>query len=482
MSRGSLPARLQEALRCEADLRLKDAEAAYRRLEKELAESSDWRTRTVVAQGLRRIAQFRSAFSLTETMLHKRMAETFRDYKPSELAEWEKRGLIDFRVIDGEKRYAGSAPFNAAYRDPSLRARYPKMAEQDAKLARFFLDQATAMDQARATSKVPARYVAPLDCVLRMKVTVSQSDLPTGDVVRIWMPAPLLCPSIQDIRVLAVRPEGTLKRLPDLEGEMGVAYLELPRPAKDNLELHLDIAFRAFATDFAVDPETLGDYDKDSDLYQRFTRSEQHIRLTPEVRALAQSIIGGEANPYRKARALYDWVVTHIPYTGIWTWRESIFSPFGSGSQEVMERRCGDCVIQSEFYAALCRSVGVPARVTGGFLFIPEFNNDHFWAEVYLPGLGWMPVDTTMSEGVQLAADLTPAQRKALRDFFFGRLDPYRLPVHRSQVAQELTPEKRSPRRRAAFFTRPELECGDQDVETIKFEWRCEHVMAAADH
>jgi len=118
--------------------------------------------------------------------------------------------------------------------------------------------------------------------------------------------------------------------------------------------------------------------------------------------------------------------------------------------------------------------------VTGGFILIPEFNNDHFWAEVYLPGLGWMPVDTTMSEGAQLAADLTPAQRKALRDFFFGRLDPFRLPVHRSQVAQELAPEKRSPRRRAAFFTRPELECGGKDVETIKFDWRCEHTAAAA--
>jgi hypothetical protein len=446
-------------------------------------------------------------------MLHKRMADTFRNYKPAELDDWEKRGLIDFRVIEGEKRYAGSAPFNVAYREPSLRCRNPRMAENDAKLARFFLDQSAALDRARADGKLPARYVTPLDCVLRMKVTVLQADLPpalrpfdklkalsnvegqapfgsepqgrrqggpghgrgAGDTVRIWMPTPLLCPSIQNIHMVTVQPEGTLKRLPDLEGEIGIVYLELPRPAKDSLELLLDIGFRSFATDFAVDPETLGDYDRDSDLYKQFTRSEQHIRLTPEVRALAQSIIGGETNPYRKARALYDWQVAHIPYSGIWTWRESIFSPFGSGSQEVMERRCGDCLIQSEFYAALCRSVGVPARVTGGFIFMPGFDNDHFWNEIHLPGLGWLPVDTTMSEGAQLAADLTPAQRSTLRDFFFGRLDPYRLPVHRSQVAQELVPEKRSPRRRAAFFTRPELECGGKDVETIKFEWRCEH-------
>jgi transglutaminase-like putative cysteine protease len=323
--------------------------------------------------------------------------------------------------------------------------------------------------------------VNPLECILHMKVTVLQADLPPGDIVRVWMPAPLLGPTIQDIRVVTVRPEGTLRRLPDIEGEIGIAYLELPRLAEGNLELQLDIAFRSYATDFATDPKENGGYDTDADMYKRFTRSEQHIRVTPEVRALAQGIVGGESNPYLRARALYDWQVTHIPYSGIWTWRESIFSPFGSGSQEVMERRCGDCVIQSEFYAALCRSVGIPARVTGGFIFMPGFDNDHFWTEIYLSGLGWMPVDTTMSEGAQLAPDLTPAQKKALRDFFFGRLAPYRLPVHRSQVAQALVPEKRSPRRRAAFFTRPELECGGKDVEAIRFEWRCDSSSATGD-
>jgi len=198
------------------------------------------------------------------------------------------------------------------------------------------------------------------------------------------------------------------------------------------------------------------------------------VRLTPEIRKLAGEIVGSEKNPYFKARKLYDWVVDNIPYSGIWPWRESIFSPFGCASDEVFRRRCGDCLIQSQFYAALCRSVGVPARVCGGFIFIPGFPNDHFWAEVYMPGQGWMPVDVTMSEGARLATGLTPKQKRTLRDFFLGRLDPYRLHNHRSQAAQPLVPPKRSARRRAAFFTRPELECGGQDVMKCEFEWDCE--------
>ena len=474
MSQDKVAAILERALRCETDLRLNAAEAAYLQLETAPAKTRDWRTHKAVTKALRRIKEFRAAFSLTESALHRRLAKTFSRYQPAELREWEKRGLIEFRIIDGKKRYATIVPYNAAYRDPSLRLRNPNMGEEDKKLAHFYLEQAAALDRARAASAVPGRSVSPLACVFHMKVSAKRTDLPRGRTVRVWMPIPLLCPSTQDIRIVSVRPAGALKRLPDLEGEVGVAYMEIPRPREKDLEVELDVAFQAFATDFEVDPKSIGEYDTSSDLYKRFTRSEQHVRVTPQIRALAEKVVADETNPYGKARRLYDWVVEHIPYSGIWPWRESIFSPFGSGSEEVMLRQSGDCVIQSQFYAALCRSVGVPARVCGGFIFIPGIQNDHFWTEVYLPGHGWMPVDTTACEAALLVPELTAKQKRTLRDFFFGRLDPYRMHNHRSRLGQPLVPEKRSARRRAAFFTKPELECGGEDVETVKFNWNCE--------
>jgi len=197
------------------------------------------------------------------------------------------------------------------------------------------------------------------------------------------------------------------------------------------------------------------------------------LALTPPLRELANSVVGGETNPYRKARQLYDWVCDNVKYNYVWRWRDATFT-FGYASEEVRQRRIGDCVIQSVFYAALCRSVGLPARVHNGPIFPPGLKNDHVWAEVYLPQYGWLPVDVTYSEVASMVPGLTDLERRQVRDFFFGRLDRWRLCTQRNTLAQELVPAKRSPRRHVTMFVRPELECGGQDVEQRTLTWDCQ--------
>ena len=41
------------------------------------------------------------------------------------------------------------------------------------------------------------------------------------------------------------------------------------------------------------------------------------------------------------------------------------------------------------YFAALCRSIGIPARAVGGYQMIQGFAGTHFWAEYYLEGYGW---------------------------------------------------------------------------------------------
>ena len=68
---------------------------------------------------------------------------------------------------------------------------------------------------------------------------------------------------------------------------------------------------------------------------------------------------------------------------------------------------------------------------------------------------------------------LTGNERRRIRDFFFCRMDRYRLWTQRSDLVGELVPEKRSPRFTVTMFVRPELECGGQDVEKRKITWEC---------
>ena len=350
------------------------------------------------------------------------MAKTYRNWQPAELAGFERRGWITSWKIDGAKVYAASNSTNLQFFDTALMARNESAIKNYRKFAQIFLDESARLDALRAAHKTPESYVAPVRMVYSATLRVRQADLPAGRLVRAWFPYPLLTPAIQNIRVVAVQPAGALKSCPDVEAEMGIAYLEVPRPEKDDLVIEMKIAFDAYDADVQIDPEGVPPYETQGELYRRFTRSEQQMALTRPLCELARSVVGNESNAYRKARKLYDWVCDNAKYNFVWQWRDATFT-YGCASEEVRQRRIGDCVIQSVFYAALCRSVGVPARVHNGPIFPPGMKNDHVWAEVYLPRYGWAPVDVTYSEVAGMVPGLSDGERGRIRDFFFGRVD-----------------------------------------------------------
>jgi tetratricopeptide (TPR) repeat protein len=60
---------------------------------------------------------------------------------------------------------------------------------------------------------------------------------------------------------------------------------------------------------------------------------------------------------------------------------------------EIVERGHAECRGYTMLFAALCRSAGVPARPVWGVVFLPKGFTSHNWDEVYIAGVGWVPVD-----------------------------------------------------------------------------------------
>jgi transglutaminase-like putative cysteine protease len=468
-----LTALRQQAQRLEAQAELTRAAEIYGEIVRRCHADRLWASRRSALEGLRRVEALRTEFSMTKVELDQKLAETYREYQPDELGEWEDRGWILSRVVDGKKGYSILNPTNLCFFHTPLMARHKSRAESYRRFAQIFLDDSALLDRLQAASTVPQRYVAPVRYVYSLKAEIEQADLPPGEVVRAWFPYPLLTPAVQNIRTVSVQPAGALKYCPDVGADIGIAYLELDRPKTEDVVIELKVAFDAYHTDCVIDPEAIPPYDEQGELYRRFTRSEQQMALTEPLSKLARSIVGEEKNAYRKARKLYDWVCENVKYNFVWRWRDATFT-FGCASEEVRTRRIGDCVIQSVFYAALCRSVGVPARVCNGPIFPPGMKNDHVWAEVYFPKYGWTPVDVTYSEVAGMVPGLSDPQRRRIRDFFFGRMDRYRFCTQRNDLAQALVPVKRSPRFTVTMFVRPELECGGQDVQKRKLSWECQ--------
>jgi transglutaminase-like putative cysteine protease len=65
---------------------------------------------------------------------------------------------------------------------------------------------------------------------------------------------------------------------------------------------------------------------------------------------------------------------------------------------EIVERGHAECRGYTMLFAALCRSAGVPARPVWGILFYPKGFASHNWDEVYIAGVGWVPVDPQKPE------------------------------------------------------------------------------------
>ena len=96
-------------------------------------------------------------------------------------------------------------------------------------------------------------------------------------------------------------------------------------------------------------------------------------------------------DPLSYARNAYAHVVTNFTYG---------LPPQSDESELVrtIKARRGDCGLLSAVYVALLRAGGVPSRLVACLRPI-EGQECHCWAEFYLEGYGWLPVDVTMDLG-----------------------------------------------------------------------------------
>ena len=150
----------------------------------------------------------------------------------------------------------------------------------------------------------------------------------------------------------------------------------------------------------------------------------------PQIRTLAGKIVQGKQGVLAKARAVYDWTVEN-------TRRDPNVPGCGLGNVEAtLAARTGKCADISSVFVALARAAGVPAREVFGLRLGKPGQTDltdghHCWAEFYLPGTGWVPVDPADVRKIMLAEklDLTGAQKQ--RDYYFGAVDEYRIVLQR---------------------------------------------------
>lgn len=112
----------------------------------------------------------------------------------------------------------------------------------------------------------------------------------------------------------------------------------------------------------------------------------------PRIKRKAQEILGDDVpDSWEAAKRLSRWVGDEIAGA----------IPGGGSAIGTLEQGAGECGGHSRLLAALCRSVGIPARLAIGCMYVPDnggFFGQHAWTEIYMGEAGWIPVDATMKE------------------------------------------------------------------------------------
>lgn len=135
--------------------------------------------------------------------------------------------------------------------------------------------------------------------------------------------------------------------------------------------------------------------------------------FSPTTRAVASEITAGLTTPYEKALALQNFFRSNFVYDLDVAKGHNI-----ERIEDFLEVRRGYCEQFAGTFAAMARSVGLPARVAQGFTpgdpdplnpnrYIVRGRHAHAWPEVFISGAGWVAFEPTPGRGAPNASEYT---------------------------------------------------------------------------
>lgn len=198
----------------------------------------------------------------------------------------------------------------------------------------------------------------------------------------------------------------------------------------------------------------------DSSKFSEYLSEEEpHILFTPYLKALEKEITKGITSPSEKARAIYNWITTHVSYSYMRPYKTIENIPeFAAANLK------GDCGVQALLFITLCRISGIPAKWQSGLYVTEDEASPHDWAEFYLPEYGWCFADCSFGGGGYRGGNTERWH------YYFGSDDVYRLPAN-DACCQKLEKKEQY----AADPTdnqRGEIELDDRALDFDELEWK----------
>lgn len=256
--------------------------------------------------------------------------------------------------------------------------------------------------------------------------------------VRLWIPYPMSDndQTIEDVKIAGNYSYSGIYR----EKETGAValYAEWTKPSSERV---MTVSFKASALERVKKDFPLTESDMPVDV-KPYLEGSKFLPVDGKVKEVADSIVKGKTTVKERARAVYDWVVEN-------TFRDPDIKGCGTGDVDrVLAEKSGKCADISSVYVALARAAGVPSREVFGLRLGKKAEEDmtgghHCWAEFYLPGYGWVPVDPADVRKAMLVEKLELKDAGKYREYYYGAVDEYRIALARGGRGYYLSPPQK---------------------------------------
>jgi transglutaminase-like putative cysteine protease len=281
---------------------------------------------------------------------------------------------------------------------------------------------------------------------------------PTGNPagpIRLWIPLPQ-ADGYQDVS--SMRIESPVAYTQGRDSEYKNTFAEF-KPTAQQATAGFDVTLLFSATRHehkvalvgaSVNTAVLSSTDP---MFRRYLEPDKLVPLDGTIAELAKEHTAGDTTEIEKARHIYEYVVATMRYdkTGEgWGRGDAIWA---------CTAKRGNCTDFHSLFIGMMRSSGIPARFEMGFS-LPEGKTEgdiagyHCWAEFYLNGIGWVPVDAS-------EAWKNPAKH----DYFFGAHDVNRVFFTYGRDIRLSSEQKGDP---LNYFIYPYAEINGQAVKNLQ--------------
>ena len=288
--------------------------------------------------------------------------------------------------------------------------------------------------------------------------TATIAKVPAGlTQLEVWIPLPE-SRGYQHVSNVMIDAPFAFTRHTEKEFGNQYAYATIPNPPEGDLVVK--VRFTATRQEATAPVETGASRSE----VARALKADRLVTISPRVRNLANELTKGIDDPYEQAHAFFNYLIVTMKY-------DKTIPGWGQGDTErACDIKAGNCTDFHSLFMSLARAKNIPARFVIGFPLTAADGNVkgyHCWAEFYVKGKGWIPVD---------ASDASKLKDAAAQQYLFGHLDPNRVQftVGRDLVLKPKTADPLN------FFIYPRAEANGKTVGEPSISLQFREIMKTA--